>query len=348
MIDFKAIKKPSLTVSDESTPSEQKGGLLLTRSANQCLEDARRQPIPKMLFSEFWHEGELCILFADTNLGKSILAVQIADAVSKGHAVKDFKLGASRQKVLYFDFELSIKQFEKRYSTEYRDHYCFDENLLRTELNIDFTEYTDFEAELKMAIVSAINIHDARILIIDNLTYLKTQSTEAGKEALLLMKMLKELKHTYNLSLLVLAHTPKRDGSKFITINDLAGSKQLANFADSVFSIGKSFQDKNLRYLKQIKARATEIFYDTDNVMVVAISKPDNFLGFQFLGYAEEAEHLRLPKEGEADELKKAILSMKQSSPSLSYAQIATRLNTYPMKVKRVLDKAERDQNDLS
>lgn len=51
----------------------------------------------------------------NTNLGKSILAVQIADSISEGESIRGFKLEAEKQKVLSFDFEMSDKQFEKRY-----------------------------------------------------------------------------------------------------------------------------------------------------------------------------------------------------------------------------------------
>jgi RecA-family ATPase len=86
-------------------------GLFTTQSANSWIEQAKSRPIPKMLFSEFWYEREVCILFSDTNLGKSILAVQIANSISKGIPINGFKLEASKQSVLYFDFELTEKQF---------------------------------------------------------------------------------------------------------------------------------------------------------------------------------------------------------------------------------------------
>src|SRR5437879_5969535 len=52
-------------------------------TGNRWMELGERSPQPKMLFGEFWHEGELCILFADTNAGKSVLAVQIADSITR-------------------------------------------------------------------------------------------------------------------------------------------------------------------------------------------------------------------------------------------------------------------------
>ena len=311
--------------------------LLKIRTVNECIMDAKSKAVPKMLFSEFWHEGELCILFADTNLGKSILAVQIGDSISRGEPIRGFKLEAERQKVLYFDFEMSDKQFEKRYSINYDKHYSFDNKFLRVEINPDCTTFEDFEALLFNSIEKAIVKYEAKILIIDNLTYLKTQATDTAKEALPLMKMLKELKLKYDLSILALAHTPKRNLFNPISRNDVAGSKHLANFTDSIFAIGESCKDKSLRYLKQLKSRATEIIYDSDNVIVSEISQPYNFLGFNLIDFGKESEHLRIQTENEQSEIDAAILALKGAEPILSDREIARRLNTNPVKVGRVL-----------
>jgi archaellum biogenesis ATPase FlaH len=317
--------------------AEDSNNLLLVRSVNQCINDAKSRPIPKMLFSEFWHEEELCILFADTNLGKSILAVQIANSISKGEAIRGFRLEAQKQVVMYFDFEMSDKQFEKRYSINYANHYVFDNNFLRIEINPDCTDFNDFEKALFEAIENNIVLYDAKILIIDNLTYLKTQATETAKEALPLMKRLKELKIKHNLSILALAHTPKRNLIYPITKNDLAGSKHLSNFADSIFAIGESCKDKSLRYLKQLKARATEVIYDSENIIVSKISQPYNFLAFEFVDFSNEREHLKQPTENEQADLDAPILSLKASEPHLADREIARQLNTNPVKVGRVL-----------
>src|SRR3978361_1214440 len=92
--------------------------LFTIRTANTWLQEASKRPVPKMLFGKFWYETELCILFADSNLGKSILAVQIANAISNGESIGPFTCDAETQPVLYCDFELTDKQFEARYSVE--------------------------------------------------------------------------------------------------------------------------------------------------------------------------------------------------------------------------------------
>lgn len=322
-----------------TTETEAPADLLIIQPANKWIAQASQRPIPRMLFSEFWHQGELCILFADTNLGKSILAVQIADAISKGKPINGFKLDAPQQKVLYFDFEMSDKQFEKRYSINYTRHYEFDDNFLRIEINPNCTDFTHFETALFAAIEQAIHTHNAKILIIDNLTYLKTQATDTAKEALPLMKRLKELKIKHHLSILAVAHTPKRSLAYPLTVNDLAGSKHLANFIDSLFAIGQSHQNKALRYLIQLKARATELVYNDNNIQLCHITQPYNFLGFEFIEYGVEREHLRLPDSNDGNELDLAILDLKRIEPTISNKEIARRLDTNPMKVRRVLER---------
>lgn len=248
-----------------------------------------------MLFGKFWHQGEVCILFADSNLGKSIVAVQIANAISCGVANAPFDVDTPAQPVLYCDFELTDKQFEARYSQDYSNHYAFNQNFYRAELNPELEipqGFESFDDYLIYALERSVKQTNARILIIDNLTYLRNE-TEQAKDALPLMKQLKNLKNKYNLSILILAHTPKRDLSQPITRNDLQGSKMLMNFCDSAFTIGESSADPGLRYLKQIKQRNTEQVYGEGNVCLCQITKPVNFLHYEFVGFGEEREQLK-------------------------------------------------------
>ena len=322
-------------------------GLFTTLPANSWIEQAKSRPIPKMLFSEFWYEREVCILFSDTNLGKSILAVQIANSISQGKPIPGFKLEAKKQPVLYFDFELTEKQFQNRYSENYESAYKFEDNLLRVEINPD-SEIPDgltFEEYLYDSLETLIIERKTKILVIDNLTYLRTE-TEKAKDALPLMKELKFLKNKYHLSLLILAHTPKRDLSKPITRNDLQGSKMLINFCDSSFSIGESSTDKGVRYIKMIKARNTEIIYDSENVCVCNITKPSNFLQFEFLDFGSESHHLKAVSEKEKEELESQIAELIQIEPGISAYAIAKKLckneskfNSFKVKVSRIYNK---------
>jgi RecA-family ATPase len=337
-IGVEDIKTEAEQLLKQDVEAKESKGLFTVKTASRWIERAKTRPIPKMLFGEFWFEGELCILFADTNLGKSILAVQIGNSISKGEQIRGFQLETPKQPILYFDFELSDKQFENRYSIKFEQHYSFDNNFIRVEINPDATipENQTFEDYLNHSLERSITETGAKVLIIDNLTYLKNE-TEKAKDALPLMKHLKALKNRYGLSILALAHTPKRDLSKPITRNDLQGSKMLINFCDSSFSIGESHSDKNLRYLKQIKQRNTEQIYDAENVCICQIDKPYNFLQFEFVNFGTEREHLKQHTEKDKENLNEKVSELNQQGRSLR--EIGVELGISHQQVKRILDK---------
>ena len=283
------------------------------RTSIQRMNDAKNQPSLKMLLSVFWMSNEHHILFADTGLGKSILAVAVADALSKGKSFLFLDNEHEPQNVLYYDFELSDRQFRKRYTDEQGNDYQFSDRFFID--NIDFAELmtADPGASLSSLLFSKIckDIEQtkAEILIIDNLTYLNAQSTQDTMIALTVMRELNQLKKKYNLSILVLAHTPKRSLISHITINDMAGSKHLVNFADSVSAIGKSTQDSSIRYIKQIKpSRSSEMVYDANNVITCELKKSDNMLTFEFLSFDSEYSHLQQSEDTDKNSRRQEII----------------------------------------
>lgn len=269
--------------------------LFSVATGKRWMELGERGPELKTLFGELWHVGELCIMFADTNVGKSVLAVQIGNSIARGEAIAPFALSAEPAKVLYIDFELSTQQFYRRYTGAEGDH-SFPFGFLRAEFRPDNardTNFSNYDEHLIAGIEYKIKMVKATVLIIDNISCLRG-GTESASVALNLVKHLRALKNSYNLSILVLAHTPKRRNPGLpISTDYLHGSKLLINLADSAFSIGTSAADPHQRYLKQIKQRSAAQTYGENNVCLCRITKPGNFLQMQFEGNSHERLHLR-------------------------------------------------------
>lgn len=288
----------------------------------------------RQLFGPLWYEGEICILFADTNVGKSLLAVQIADTISKGAdphgALPQLLPQTEAQPVLYADFEMSMAQFARRYSSEgsgedERGYYGFSPRFNRLELNyMGLSDETDDLASKNFAdlvladIEAQVDETGIHVLIVDNITFLAS-GTETAADAQPLMKKLVALKKKYDLSILVLAHTPKRSPSNPLTGNDIQGSKSLINFTDSAFAIGKSVKGKEIRYIKQIKQRNIETVYGDDNVLECRIGRvTDDFIGFRATGCGRESDHLadRQPRMGRQSEAADAAREMRNQGKS--------------------------------
>ena len=260
----------AITAAVEGNAHTSTVGMLAIKKVNDSLSDASKMPNPVPLFLELWYQGEVSCLFSDSNLGKSIYAVQIAEEIAKRHSI------------LYLDCELSEKQFQLRYTDDATGTlHPFPERMYRAEIDNMHLDLKDYEDRILQNIeAAALQLH-CNIIVIDNLTYL-CNSSDKGVDAGLFMMKLMQLKKKHGWSILIIAHTPKRSLSSPITQNDLAGSKKLYNFFDSVFAIGKSAKDDRLRYVKQLKVRAGAFRYNADNVLVYEIEKTGGYTHFEF------------------------------------------------------------------
>ncbi len=261
---------------DDPLRFEVYGNLFSARPINSYLQTASETPPQRPLFGPFWQENELAIFFADTGIGKSILAVQIAESIASGVAIPPFEMGCGPRRVLLFDFEMDERQIATRYSSGCGTHkYHFSDELIRIVISPDtekpdhFRTFTHYIAE---SIVEHVEYYKANVVIIDNITWLTT-STRSTTDSARLMKILNHLKVTYGLSMLILAHTPKRYGASPLSVNDLFGSKMLSNFADSIFAMGASRSGPNVRYLKQLKSRVAQRKYDENSVFTMNLAK---------------------------------------------------------------------------
>src|SRR5688500_2060099 len=77
------------------------------RKASEYLITRKPFRPPAMLFDEFWREGELALVFGASSMGKSVLAMQIGDALSRGRPLDGFRMPAGRRRVLLVDMDLS-------------------------------------------------------------------------------------------------------------------------------------------------------------------------------------------------------------------------------------------------
>jgi hypothetical protein len=309
--------------------------------------DAETATSSPCLFGNYWHEGEIAILFSDTGAGKSILAVQIAQSIASGSPWAPFSLAAPPRRVLYFDLELTTEQFRRRYSLD--DPSClasfpFDKRLIRAvpgadeELPPDCPDYTYF---LTSSLVELIEFSGARVVIIDNISWLNNAS-QYGISADRLMKALQRLRRRLGLSILVLAHTPKRRIRSRLTLNDLQGSNMISVFADSVFALGFSQKAPDIRYLKGIKRRNSSGGGIHETVTDLRLAKDVCFLGFVPEGSSDERDHIGW--SGSIREAEKLDLMEKAAELhklSLSQRQIAQKLGVSASTVNRCLKQLE-------
>tara|TARA_B110000211_G_scaffold219257_1_gene264872 strand:- start:126 stop:1625 length:1500 start_codon:yes stop_codon:yes gene_type:complete len=306
-----------------STPSS---GFFNETCVTDLVEHAKKDP-PKKLLGSFWCEGEVCFLFASTNVGKSAFSFRVADCIAKGVSMNEehLKNECSAMKILYFDFELSPRQLGTRLS----EKLVSSKNLviLQPGENAEIGE-----SVVLKAIEDAISKHKAKALIVDNLSAMSCDN-ESALEAGKLMKNLKNIARKHKLSMLIIGHTPKRDQNEKIELKHLAGSAQLSNLADSVFGMGKSNQNQGDRYIKQLKVRSFEEEYHDENVLLMNLDMLDTGLGFTIKDTANERDLVN----GMVDRSERNQEIIKLSYKSYSGSQIAEKLGMGKSQVNAII-----------
>ena len=252
-------------------------GLLKMKSGNDFVEDGLRLPDPVLYFHGLIAENEITVLFSKPGVGKSILAVQIGVEIAK---VKP---------VLYIDLELSVKQFQKRYTVQ-GIRFNFPDNFKRAEFNTD-DPITDGMEEGLLESIELAAQKGIPVVILDNITY-ACPDAERADSATIFMQRLKHLKESYRITLIILSHTPKIPDYRPLTLNDLAGSHKLMAFVDSAVALARVPGKPSQRYIKQVKVRSSEAIYDGEHVALLELVDSMGWLHMEFIGEASENELL--------------------------------------------------------
>ena len=250
------------------------------RKANEYAGDVEQLSTPGSLFDEFWRVDELALFFGEPGAGKSVLAVQIADALAGGRPIEGFLMSTRRWKVLYVDLVLRDTQFQERYSyraenAPYSKSYKFAERLYRGR-----PQKSDDLCEWLRETVAA---NGFEIVIIDDLSAVK-KTHDGTRETLRIMRRLKEIRNELNISIMVLADSgtrgPRRARQR---TRPAAFAGVLCTVADSVFAIGPGRHKADERRLVQTRAFGTPIYWDEGNPAVGRVERLTNgMLGLRF------------------------------------------------------------------
>ena len=318
------MEKPRYTLRRKEEKSGNDTPFFKVRTANTRLEDSIRIQKPRRLLDCFVVEGEVTVLFAPTNVGKSVLALQIADAISQGKSEYGFESELTRgESVAYVDLENTDCQFAGRYSG-----HQFSDNLKILEVPTG-VEYTT--EQLLSYLKNFISAEKSKVIVFDNISFMG--NLQSANEAMAIIKALRELRDELGITILVVAHTNKKD-NKPMTINDLAGSAKVGNLIDAAFALGRVVGDTGLRYIKQLKARSGEKIYE-DPVMVVEMVK-EGGLHFENRDTDIEQNLLKKPKEDDEEMVYHQVWHLHKQG--LSCRKIESELGISKSKVNNIVN----------
>lgn len=301
----------------------KKIGVFQVRSLNDCIDEAETMPEVHYFYHRMLVRGEVTAIFAPTNAGKTIFTYQVADSI----ALEGYK-------TLYVDCEMSLQGLKLRYLDEVTGKkHVFSSNLARAELCAELLGGETPQDVIYQSIEDAAKA-GFQVIVVDNISFL-CADMEKGAAAGSLMAKLCGLRKEYDLTLIIVAHTPKRKGDEPLTSYSMFGSSLLAAFFDAIIAIGISQTDPTVRYVKTVKFRSGPYPYPADDVALYRIEQVDGFLQFVYIGRGVESDHLKpklIDDDPRLDEMEQVVLLREQNK---SLRAIADELGISLGKVQR-------------
>lgn len=259
------------------------------KSVAEAWEQCAKEPAPVPLLNGLLFEGQIHCLVGAPSAGKSRLAWEWAcDWAKEGISTAFIDLEDDRRAAMNRLSRQTASQLK------YLKHMTLDMPELRSQAaqrGCPFPEY------LLGQIVYIARMHGIKRMIIDSLSALGA-SSNSMEEAQQFMQLLRHVMKTMKLTVVITAHSRKRDTSMPIELHDLLGSTGYAAQFDSVSALAcGNLNGEAVTYLKSVKLRGGELAYGANNVLTMRTRKTAarEDLRFEVIGCFPERQLLKTP-----------------------------------------------------
>ena len=263
---------------------------------------------PQMVFDEFWREGELALLFGESGVGKSLLAMQLARTLAAGGDIPWFRMDCAAGKTLYVDLSMSDRQFASRNSYLGKKG---DERALPVSKRM-YCDRPDDEGELIEWLERQIATEKLKYVIIDDLSSLM-RTCDGTRETMAVMRGLRRICGRFGVSILVVVQSEAPKANARVSERDLGRQRVLCRLADSVFAIGHHRSRSGYVSLVQMRSRSSSVKWTVHNAIPARVEETCGIalLRFEMEVSEEERELINSVKDLRRDGLSFREIAIK-------------------------------------
>ena len=256
-------------------------------SIREMIDQVKTEPKLKMIYSGI-KENSFGFVFGPSKSAKTTFCENLGLSIAAGlDSFLGKRIEIDNRKVLFISLEefyrgrteRNINQSEKLKELGVKDQWMDNYLVVDKKMPNYISNERDWEN-----ISTEISQHQPGIVFFDSLSRLYSGVIEDSKFAIKLMKTLRDLANDLSTTIVVIHHTPKMDNSP-LTIHAMAGSRVLAQDADFMIGLNKTFTGK--LYVKDVAFR-----YAPENSDKVTLLNLDKNQWLNPIGEAYEAKLL--------------------------------------------------------
>lgn len=268
---------------------------------------------PRMVFDEFWREGELALVFGEAGVGKSLLGMQLARTLAVGGDIPWFVMEAAAAKTLYVDFSMSDRQFASRNSYRGRNG---KERVWPVSQRL-YCDRPEDEGELVEWLERQISVENLKYVIIDDLGSIM-RTCEGTRETMAVMRGLRRICGRLGVSILVVMQSEAPKTRAGVSEGDLGRQRALCRLADSVFAMGRHPNRSGYVFLAQMRSRSSSVKWTANNAIPAKIIERDGAVALEFEMEVSEEERTLI---NSVKDLRRAGLSFRQIAIKLNISK---------------------------
>ena len=283
-------------------------------SPAEFLDNFKEVPVP--IVDSMLYKKDILGIAGGTNVGKSVFSLQLSTCIAMGVPFMNFAIPKPKR-VMHVQFELKDEGFATLLNVTSKTMLeQFPVEASRFEENCKFLSsgQRDLFTDKYEAIEANLMHTPVDVLVIDNLYTSVGGDVSKNEFVMDVLRKLMNLKHKYNIGIVMVSHHKKMDMAAPINIAQILGGSAYTNHLDFIVQIANTQRAEGVKVMKITKVRAHSKFHNVPLALKLHNYYDDEEqqkLYFEYIRPLPKNEMFWYtdPKESNEERVMKAIVS---------------------------------------
>lgn len=238
--------------------------------------------MPEPIIDDMFFAKDLMGIAGGTNVGKSVISLQLSTCLSMGVPFLNFRVPKPR-KVMHVQFELKDESFSnliRRTAQPVMDEYPVEAHLFEKNCSLLSSGQMDVFTDKWTQIDANLTHQAVDVLVVDNLYTSTSKNTSRNTDVMDLLRTIVNLKNKHNVAIVIVSHHKKMNEVAPLDVSHMLGGSAYTNHLDGIIQMASSNRMQGLKVMKITKVRSQN---DLHGIPVGIKLINDGALYFKFL-----------------------------------------------------------------
>ncbi len=198
--------------------------------------------MPEPIIDDLFFEKDIMGLAGGTNVGKSVMSLQLSTCLALGVPFLGFRIPKPR-KVMHVQFELkdeSFKQLIERTAMHFVDKYPVEAERFEQNLSILSSGQDNVFTDKWEEMDANLTFDPCEVLVVDNLYTSTNKNVSKNDDVMDLLRTMVNLKNKHKVAILIVSHHKKIGEASPLDVSMMLGGSAYTNHLDGIVQLASS------------------------------------------------------------------------------------------------------------